>query len=149
LRLLALGLIDLEHHPLRVDVPDLEIEPLGDSQPSRIECQDYGPVFDIGDTCDDPSYLVSRENDRQRLRSLAVRDMSYYPIAFARDGVEELQCTDGLVELTPRGVQFVDDPKLKVSNLFGPKFFWVFPIPHREPIDVIRVSVDRTGREVP
>ena len=64
---LALPLIDLDGHSFRVDVPDFELEPFGDSQPSRIESQDYSPVLDIGDTCHDPSHLVSRENDGECL----------------------------------------------------------------------------------
>ena len=68
--------------------------------------------------------------------------MSYYPITLAGDGIEELQGAYGLVELAPRGVQLVDHPKLKVPDLFEPKFFRVFSEPHSESIDVVRVGVD-------
>jgi hypothetical protein len=124
------------------------MEPFGDSQPSRIESQDYSPVLDIGDTCHDPSHLVSGENDGECFRSLTEWDMSHYPVTLAGDAVEELQSTYGLVELAPRGVQFVDHPKLEVANLLWPKFFGMLAKPHRESIDVVGVGVDSSGGEV-
>jgi len=66
----------------------------------------------------------------------------------AGGGIEELQGTYGLVELAPRGMRFVDHPKLEVSNLFEPQFFRVFSEPHGKSIDVVRVGVDGPGREV-
>ena len=45
-------------------------------------------------------------------------------------------------------MQFVDHPKLEVSNLFETQFFRVFSKPHGKSIDVIRIGVDRSGREV-
>lgn len=69
--------------------------------------------------------------------------MSDYPITLASDGIEELQGTYGLVELAPRGMQFVDHPKLEVTNLFEPQFFGMLSEPHCKSIDVIRVGVDR------
>ena len=71
--------------------------------------------------------------------------MSDYPIPLAGDGIEELQGTYGLVELAPRRAQFVDHPKLEVSNLFETEFFGVFSKPHRKAIDVISVGVDGPG----
>jgi len=63
----------------------------------------------------------------------------------AGDGIEELQGTYGLVELAPKGMQFVDHPKLEVSNLFEPQFFGVCSKPHSKSIDVVRVGVDGPG----
>jgi hypothetical protein len=74
--------------------------------------------------------------------------MKDYPVTFAGDGVKELQSTDGLIELAPRGVQFINHPKLEISNLFRSKFFWMFSKPHGESIDVIRVSVNGSRREI-
>ena len=51
--------------------------------------------------------------------------------------VNDPRGTDGLVELAPRGLQFVDHPKLEVSNLFKSKFFGVLSKPHRKSIDVV------------
>jgi hypothetical protein len=102
-------------------------------------------VFDIGDTCDDPSHLVSGENDGQCFRSLTEWDVSHYPVTLAGDRVEELQCTNGLVELAPGGVQFVDHPELEFTNLLWPQFLGMLTESHREAIDMIGVGIDGPG----
>jgi len=81
------------------------------------------PVFDILDTCDQSSNFVSGENDRKCFRSWPEWDLLHNPITFVRIGVEESQSTHGLVELTPRGFQFINHPELELTHLFWSKFF--------------------------
>lgn len=80
---------DFELHPRAVDVRDLQVRPLGQTQPGSVQSQQQHAMFGVWDTCDQPTDFLGAEHRRQPSGALAERDVLHDPGPGERNVIEE------------------------------------------------------------
>ena len=62
-----LATMDVNHHPRAVDVGDLEMQPLAEPEPQRVDGLEVGAVVERADSGDQATDLVDGEDVREPL----------------------------------------------------------------------------------
>src|SRR5262249_23317709 len=85
----ALALLDPQHHPLAIDVADLQLTELAAPQAGTIEGEQQRAVIEILRMGDQPLHLVGTEDDRQAVPLLRVRQILAHITSLQHMAAEE------------------------------------------------------------
>ena len=115
--LAALALLDPDHHPLAVDVGNLQENDFRHAQSSGIDRGQRGAALEARDRLQKAHHLVGAQHDRQLARLTRIGDAFRHRGLAERHAIEEPQRADNLVQRRPR------DPHCNQMNLEGVDIF--------------------------
>ena len=145
--LVALGLLDADHHSGGVEVADLEIDQFGDAQSGGVTGAQYDLVFEAGSGGEQAGNLVLAQDHRQLLGLLDVGDGGDQIVARCGDAVEESQCGERLVDHM-HGIAAVDQMKAEEPQVVGGRLGGRAVQELSEDLDAVDISPVGLGREV-
>ncbi len=90
-----LAAMNVDHHPPAVDVADLEVQPLAQSQAQRVNGPEIGPVVGRADRGDEPPDFLDGEHVGEPLVPADAELLERGPVAGCGVGVEELDAAVG------------------------------------------------------
>src|SRR5947209_2971600 len=99
--LAALALLDPDHHPLTVDVGNLQQNHLGHAQSGGIDRRQRGAALEAWNCLQEAHDLVSAQHHRQLARLARIADAIRNGVVAERHTVEKPQRTDDLIECRP------------------------------------------------
>ncbi len=88
---IAFALVDVDHHPLAVDITDLELDQFASSYARRIQSHEHRAVQRIGGAVDESRHFFLTENDRQPATLFGKRDFVRQIGTLERFHIEETQ----------------------------------------------------------
>jgi len=94
----AFALLNTDDHPCTVDIRDLERHQLGDAQSGGIAQGEHDLVFEVRRVIEQPGDLVGGQHDRQLVGLTDVFGDGEHGLARQRDGVEEAESRDALID---------------------------------------------------
>jgi hypothetical protein len=100
--LAALALLDPDHHPLAVDVGNLQENHFRHAQSGGIDRGQRGAAFEAWDRLQEANDLVGAQHDRKLARLTRIRDALRHRGLTERHPIEEPQRTDDLIQRRPR-----------------------------------------------
>ena len=99
--LAALALLDPDHHPLAVDVGDLQENHFRDAQSGGIDRGQRGAALEARDRFQEAHELVGAQHDRQLARLTRICDALRHCGLAERHAIEEPKCADDLAQRRP------------------------------------------------
>ena len=93
-----LAAMDVDHHPRAVDVADLEVQPLAEPEPQRVDGPEVGAVVGRADGGDEASDLIDGEDVGEPLLPGDAEPLEGRPIAGDGVRIEELDTAVGDAE---------------------------------------------------
>jgi hypothetical protein len=113
----ALALLDPDHHPLAVDIGDLQQNHLGDAQSGGIDRRQSGAALETWDGLQEAHDFVGAEHHRQLARLAGIGDALRNGVMAERHTVEKPQRTHDLVQRRP-GYPGRDQVDLEGADIF-------------------------------
>src|SRR6201987_5034977 len=117
------ALVHTDDHTLAVDIGDLQVYDLGNTQPGRVGGHQDGALLETGDRSEEGGDLLQAENDRQSDRLPGPRKVLVAPGSFERHAVEEAQCADRGAETGGCQLAFLAKMDEPGPDLFGTQQF--------------------------
>jgi hypothetical protein len=121
--LVALALVDAQHHALAVDVGDPQMRGLRHAQARGVGGGEDRAVLQDGDGLEEACHLVAAQDDRQPERLLGHRDVLQCPVALERDLVEKPQRRSRDADARGRELARFDQMDLVRAHVLGPERF--------------------------
>jgi hypothetical protein len=92
------ALVHTDHHALAVDIGDLQVYDLGNTQARGVRGHQDGALLETGDRLEEGGDLLQAQDDRQSERLLRQRKVLVAPGSLECHAVEEAQCADRWTE---------------------------------------------------
>lgn len=115
----ALALLDSEHHPLTVDVADLQVAELTATQAGTIEREEQRAVIEVLRARDEPLHLVGTEDDREAQTLLRIRQVLTDVTTVQDVPAEEPQRADLRDHRPDRQAALLEEKQVITSQLGG------------------------------
>ncbi len=145
--LVALALLDADHHAGTIDVGDLEVDQFGDAQSGGVTGAQYDLIFEAGSGGEQTHDLVLAQDHRQLLGLLDVGDGGDQIVARCGDAVEESECRQGLVDHM-HGIAAVDQMEAEQPEVVGTRLVGRAAQKLGEDLDAVDIGPVGLGREV-
>jgi hypothetical protein len=110
------------HHPLTVDIRQLQLKRFTDPQTRRVDRHQNRPMLKILDRSEENLHLLLRQTNRKPPPSLPLGNPELLPIPLERRLIKKLQCPIGLRDRSLRNVSLLDKIMEILSNLRVPQF---------------------------
>ena len=115
----AFTLADTDHHPLAVDIGDLQMHDFGDTQAGRIGRHQDGALFQAGNRLEETRDFLEAQDDGQLHGPFGQREILVTPVPPERDAVQEAQRAYGQLDTGWRELAFVGQVDNPGTDLFG------------------------------
>lgn len=107
--LVAFAAADVNPHGLAVDIADLQMDDLSESQAAGIDCHEQCPVLEVLGSVEDRLHLGSCEDDRQALGPPVAPDARVLPGTSKHLGIEKPDGEESLVDGRCRAMLLVSE----------------------------------------
>jgi hypothetical protein len=113
----TLAALDVNHHPLAINVADLQTSQLRVPNTGGIESHEYGAVKRSGSGVDELCYLFLAEDGGQAVCLLGIRGVGNAPWFLKRLNVEKPQSTQVIRHRTGRQLPIGEEIGLVLANV--------------------------------
>jgi hypothetical protein len=117
------ALVHTDHHALAVDIGDLQVYDLGNTQARGVRGHQDGALLETGDRLEEGGDLLQAQDDRQSERLLRQRKVLVAPGSLECHAVEEAQCADRWTEAGGGQLALLAKMDEPGPDLFGPEQF--------------------------
>ena len=135
-------LLDMQDHPVTVDVGDLEPQRLAESQPGGVARGEDHAVLGTGHAVEKPNDLLRAQDDRQRVAALRHRQGLDRPVPLERDLIEETQSRHGARHRGRRELAVIEQVQLVGPDVLGTEQLGRLPVVASELRDLRRLQKD-------
>src|SRR5271166_846438 len=115
--LASLAPLNVDDHPLAINIADLQARQFGTPHPGGIERHQHDAMKVSQGRVDQPSHLLLTENDRQLQHFLGIRSFGHAPGPFEGLDVEEAQSRQPLVHRIWRQLPLLEQCGLVLANV--------------------------------
>jgi hypothetical protein len=117
------ALVHTDHHALAVDIGDLQVYDLGNTQARGVRGHQDGALLETGDRLEEGGDLLQAQDDRQSERLLRQRKVLVAPGSLECHAVEEAQCADRWTEAGGGQLALLAKMDEPGPDLVGPEQF--------------------------
>ncbi|MGF6439628.1 hypothetical protein QF001_000375 [Paraburkholderia youngii] len=117
----AFALSHADHHPLAVDIGDLQVYDFGDTQAGRVGRHQDGALFQAGNRLEETRDFLKAQDDGQLHGPSGQGKVLVAPVASERDSIQEAQRAYGELDTGWRELAFVGEVDNPGTDLFRTK----------------------------